>query len=401
MLRPYVYGKMNKKTIRDMDVHGKRVLVRVDFNVPQDKKDLHITDDRRIRESLPTLKFLLEHGAALVLMSHLGRPKGRDEKFSLKPVAARLQELLGRSVQMADDVIGDAVTAQAHALKPGDVLLLENVRFYPEEEKNDTAFAAQLAKLGDVYVNDAFGSAHRAHASTRGVADYLPAVAGFLMEKELNYLGGALENPKHPFIAILGGAKIGDKIGVIENLLPKVEHLLIGGGMANTFAKANGYPVGDSLVEDDKMDVARALMNASQGKLVFPVDWIVGNKFAADAEAKVVDVQSVPEGWRILDIGPESVTLFEGYLQDAKTVVWNGPMGVFEFPKFAQGTLAIAKYLAQLRDAITIIGGGDSASAVEQAEVADKMSHVSTGGGASLEFMEGRVLPGVEALQNK
>ena len=392
---------MNKKTIRDIDVQNKRVLVRCDFNVPQAKTDGHITDDRRIRESLPTLNYLLEHGASLVLMSHLGRPKAKEEKYSLKPVAARLQELLGRNVQMANDVIGDAVVQQALALKPGEVLLLENVRFYPEEEKNDAAFARELARMGEVYVNDAFGSAHRAHASTRGVADYLPAVAGFLMEKEIEYLGGALNNPKHPFIAILGGAKIGDKIGVIENLLPKVEHILIGGGMANTFAKANGYPIGDSLVENDKLDLAPEMMQKSAGKLVFPVDWVIADKFAADAESKVVDVESVPDGWRILDIGPESIKLFESYLKDAKTVVWNGPMGVFEFPKFAQGTLAIANFLAQLPDAITVIGGGDSAAAVEQAGVAQKMSHVSTGGGASLEFMEGRVLPGVEALQNK
>ncbi|MCC7165803.1 MAG: phosphoglycerate kinase [Anaerolineae bacterium] len=392
---------MEKKTIRDVDVQGKRVLVRVDFNVPQDKKDGHITDDRRIRESLPTLQYLLDHGASLVLMSHLGRPKNKEEKYSLKPVAARLQELLGRPVQMADDVIGDAVLRQAQALKPGEVLLLENVRFYPEEEKNDPAFARELSRLGDLYVNDAFGSAHRAHASTRGVADYLPAVAGFLMEEELNYLDGALNNPKHPYIAILGGAKIGDKIGVIKNLLPKVDKILIGGGMANTFAKAAGYPVGDSLAEDDKLDVARELMDAGKGKLVFPVDWTIADRFAADAESRMVDVQSVPDGWRILDVGPESIKLFETYLKDAKTVVWNGPMGVFEFPKFATGTLAIAKYLAQLPDAITVIGGGDSASAVEMAGVADKMSHVSTGGGASLEFMEGRPLPGIQALQDK
>jgi len=400
-LSTFNYPKMNKKTIRDINLQNKRVLIRADFNVPQDKNDGHITDDRRIREALPTINYLLEHGASIVLMSHLGRPKEKEEKYSLKPVAARLQELLNRPVQMANDVIGDAVVKHAHALNAGEVLLLENVRFYPEEEKNDPAFARELARLGELYVNDAFGSAHRAHASTRGVADYLPAVAGFLMEKELNYLGGALENPKHPFIAILGGAKIGGKIGVIENLLPKVDHLLIGGGMANTFAKAVGYPIGDSLVENDKLDLARATMQASSGKLVFPVDWIIADKFAADAEARVVDVQNVPDGWRILDIGPESIQLFEKYLRDAKTVLWNGPMGVFEFPKFAQGTLAIAHALAKLPDAITVIGGGDSASAVEVAGVAAKMSHVSTGGGASLEFMEGRVLPGVEALQNK
>ncbi len=403
---------MNKKTIRDIDVRGKRVLVRCDFNVPQDKKDdargwRNITDDRRIRESLPTLNYLLDHGAALVLMSHLGRPKGKDEKYSLRPVAVRLQELLGRPVQMADDVIGDAVTAQAKALKPGDVLLLENVRFYPEEEKNDPTFARELARLGDVYVNDAFGSAHRAHASTRGVADYLPAVAGFLMQKELDYLDGALNNPKHPFVAILGGAKIGDKIGVIENLLPKVDRILIGGGMANTFALANGYAIGDSLAEADKLDVARKMLQKGglggngASKLVFPVDWVVGDKFAADAQARVVDVQGVPAGWRILDIGPETLELFERELRDARTVVWNGPMGVFEFPKFANGTLGIARYLATLKDCTTVIGGGDSASAVEVAGVADKMSHVSTGGGASLEFMEGRALPGVEALLDK
>lgn len=396
-----VVTTMNKKTIRDVDVAGKRALVRVDFNVPQDKKDGHITDDRRIRESLPTLRYLLDHGASLVLMSHLGRPKGKDAKYSLKPVAERLQELLGRPIQMASDVSGAAVLQQARALKPGDVLLLENVRFAPGEETNDPAFARELAQLGDVYVNDAFGSAHRAHASTRGVADHLPAVGGLLMEKELNYLGGALDNPTHPFVAVLGGAKIGDKIGVIENLLGKVDRILIGGGMANTFARAQGYPVGDSLLEEDKLDLARELMQKGKAKLVLPVDWVIGDKFAADAQSRVVDLQGVPDGWRILDIGPKTVELFEKELAGARTVIWNGPMGVFEFPQFAGGTLGIARFLATLKDARTVIGGGDSALAVEQAGVADKMSHVSTGGGASLEFMEGKVLPGVEALQNK
>lgn len=399
--RVFFVTAMNKKTIRDIEVKGKRVLARCDFNVPQDKQDLHITDDRRIREALPTINYLLEHGAALILMSHLGRPKGKDEKYSLKPVAARLQELLGRPVQMANDVIGDAVVAQAQALKPGDVMLLENVRFYPEEEKNDPAFARELARLGEVYVNDAFGSAHRAHASTCGVAAYLPAVAGFLMEKELNYLGGALENPRRPFVAILGGAKIGDKIGVIENLLPKVDRILIGGGMANTFMLAKSYPVGASLVEADKLDLARALLQNGATKLVLPIDWIIADQFAAEARAQTVTVTNVPNDWRILDIGPATIQLFEQELQNAKTAIWNGPMGVFEFPKFARGTLAIARALANLTDCVTIIGGGDSAAAVESAGVADKMSHVSTGGGASLEFMEGRVLPGVQALQDK
>ncbi len=390
---------MNKKTVRDIQVQNKRVLVRVDFNVPLEKG--RITDDRRIRAALPTINYLVEHGACVVLASHLGRPKGgRDEKYSLRPVAARLQELLNRPVKMADDVIGESVQQQIGAMSPGDVLLLENVRFYPQEEKNDPAFAKQLAELADVYVNDAFGSAHRAHASTEGVAHYLPAVAGFLMEQELSYLGRALTTPARPFVAILGGAKISDKIGVVTNLLDKVDLLLIGGGMANTFAKAVGYPVGDSLVENDKLEMARDLIAQAKGKLILPVDWVIGDKFAADASSKVVDLQQVPEGWRILDIGPRTVELFEQKLKDAKTVVWNGPLGVFEFPKFAQGTVEIAKRLATT-GATTIIGGGDSAAAVEQAGVADKITHISTGGGASLEFLEGKELPGVAALQDK
>lgn len=391
---------MNKKTIRDLDLAGKRVLVRADFNVPLDKTDGHIVDDRRIREALPTIRYLLDHGAHVILASHLGRPKGKDEKLSLRPVAARLQELLGRPVTMASDVIGDALVEQTRQMKPGEVLLLENVRFYPQEEKNDRGFARELARLADVYVDDAFGSAHRAHASTEGVAHELPAAAGFLMEKELNYLGGALEQPARPFVAVLGGAKIADKIGVIENLLPRVDRILIGGGMANTFAAAAGNPIGDSLFESDQLELARATMMKGQGKLIVPVDWVIADKFAPDAEARVVDVDEVPAGWRILDIGPRTVELFKQELQGAKTVVWNGPMGVAEFPRFAEGTNAIALALAELPGATTIIGGGDSAAAVEQAGLADKMTHVSTGGGASLEFLEGKELPGVAALEN-
>lgn len=391
---------MNKQTVRDIDVSGKRVLARVDFNVPLENG--RVTDDRRIRESLPTIRYLLDHGARLILASHLGRPKaGPDPKFSLKPVADKLSELLGKPVKLASDVVGPTVEAEVNALKPGEVLLLENVRFYKEEEKNDPAFAQKLAALADAYVNDAFGSAHRAHASTEGVAHYLPAVAGFLMEKELNYLGKALANPEHPFVAILGGAKISDKIAVIENLLRLVDKLLIGGGMANTFAQAKGYPVGQSLVEADKVDLARELIGRAGGKLVFPVDWVVADKFDANADSQVVDVASVPTGWRILDIGPRSIDLFEQQLSGAKTVVWNGPLGVFEFPKFAEGTIEIARRLAGLQGATVIIGGGDSAAAVEQAGVADKITHISTGGGASLEFLEGKQLPGVAALRDK
>lgn len=390
---------MDKKTVRDIDVRNKRVLVRVDFNVPIEKG--RITDDRRIRASLLTINYLIDRGACVILASHLGRPKGgRDDKYSLKPVAARLQELLGRPVKMADDVVGEAVKQQVNSMSSGDVLLLENVRFDPREEKNDPGFAKQLAELADVYVDDAFGSAHRAHASTEGVAHYLPAVAGFLMEQELNFLGRALANPDRPFVAILGGAKISDKIGVITNLLRKVDRLLVGGGMANTFAKAMGYPVGDSLVENDKLDAASALVAEAKGKLIFPVDWVIADKFEADAQSKVVDVQLVPEGWRILDIGPRSIDLFEAKLADARTVVWNGPLGVFEFPKFARGTVEIARRLAST-GATTIVGGGDSAAAVEAAGVADKITHISTGGGASLEFLEGKELPGVKALLDK
>ncbi len=389
---------MNKKTVRDIDVRNKRVLTRVDFNVPI--KDGKVTDDTRIVASLPTIRYLVEQGAKVVLMSHLGRPKGREEKSSLRPVAARLEQLLGRPVMFAPDTIGPEVKQIVDQMKPGDVVLLENVRFYPEEEKNDPEFAKKLASLGDVYVNDAFGSAHRAHASTEGVAKYLPAVSGFLMEKELNYLGQALANPAHPFVAILGGAKVSDKIKVIENLLPKVDSLLIGGGMANTFLAGKGLNVGESLVENDKLDVAKDLLQKGGSKIVLPVDVVVADKFDPNAQTKIVPVDQVPASWRILDIGPKTVQAFERILSGAKTVVWNGPLGVFEMPPFAKGTIEIAKRLAN-SNATTIIGGGDSAAAVEQAGVADKMTHISTGGGASLEFLEGRTLPGVAALQDK
>lgn len=392
---------MNKKTVKDVDVKGKRVLVRVDFNVPMENGQ--VTDDRRIRAALPTLQYLLDQGASVILMSHLGRPKdGPDPKYKMDAAAARLGELLNRPVKKLDDCVGPQVEAVVNEMKPGDVTVLENTRFYPEEKKNNPDFSAKLAKLGQVYVNDAFGSAHRAHASTEGVTQTLrPAVAGFLMEKELNYLGRALANPEHPFLAIMGGAKISDKISVIENLLSKVDSLLIGGGMANTFFVAQGLNVGKSLVEAEAIDTAKKLLAENADKLILPVDCVIAPEFKADADSKVVPVDEVPEGWMILDIGPATVAHFANRLAAAKTVVWNGPMGVFEFPKFAEGTFAVAKALANLQDATTIIGGGDSAAAAEQSGLADKMSHISTGGGASLEFLEGKVLPGVAALDDK
>jgi phosphoglycerate kinase len=391
---------MDKKTVRDVDVKGKRVLVRVDFNVPL--KDGAVADDRRIRAALPTIQYLLDQDAAVVLMSHLGRPKGEAKpEFRMDPVADRLGQLLGKPVTKLDDCVGPEVESAVQAMKPGDVILLENTRFKPGETKNDPALAEGLAALGEVYVNDAFGTAHRAHASTAGVAQHLPAVAGFLMEKELNYLGRALADPEHPFLAILGGAKISDKIGVIQNLLARVDWLLVGGGMANTFFKAQGLSVGDSLVEDEALDTARELLDSAGDRLVLPVDCVVADRFDADADSKVVPVDQVPDGWRILDIGPASVAHFSNRLAAAKTVVWNGPMGVFEFPRFAEGTFAVARALAGLKDATTIIGGGDSAAAVEDSGLADKMSHISTGGGASLEFLEGKELPGVAALMDK
>jgi phosphoglycerate kinase len=391
---------MNKKTVRDINVSGKRVLVRVDFNVPLDSG--RVTDDTRIRAAIPTIQYLIDKGAKVILASHLGRPKGKvAPEFSLKPVAVRLEQLLGVPVAMASDCVGPEVESAVAHLEPGQVLLLENLRFHPEEEKNDPAFAAQLAKLADVFVNDAFGAAHRAHASTEGVTHFLPAVAGFLMQRELDFLGRAMADPERPFIAILGGAKVSDKIGVISNLLTKVDKLLIGGGMANTFLKAKGLDMADSLVEDQVLDTARSLMAAADVRLLLPVDAVVADAFDANANARTVPVAAIPAGWRVLDIGPETVRQYEQALQGAKTVVWNGPMGVFEFPRFAAGTVAVAKALAALPDAVTIIGGGDSVAAVEQAGVADKMTHISTGGGASLEFLEGKELPGVAALLDK
>jgi phosphoglycerate kinase len=394
---------MAKKTIRDVDWTNKRALVRVDFNVPLDKNRA-ITDDTRIRAAVPTIQYLLDHGASVILMSHLGRPKkGPSDDLRLDPVARRLEELLGRPVQKVNVTTGPEAEAAAQALKPGEVLLLENTRFDPREEKNDPAMAAELAKLGDIYVNDAFGAAHRAHASTEGVARHLPAVTGFLMEKELSALGGAIGHPEHPFVTVIGGAKISDKIGVIENLLGKVDALLIGGGMANTFLVAHGYNVGDSLVEQDSVDTARSLIDKAQqrgAELRLPVDAVVADAFDAGANRKVVKVDAVPAGWRILDIGPETVKQYSDVIRGAKTVIWNGPMGVFEMAPFAEGTRAIAQALADSQ-AQTIIGGGDSVAAVEQMGLADRMTHISTGGGASLELLEGRELPGVAALQDR
>lgn len=391
---------MNKKTLRDIEVAGKRVLVRADFNVPLNEAG-DITDDTRIRAALPTIEYLRDQGAKVILCSHLGRPKGKvSEELRLTPVGRRLSELLSTPVAKTADCVGPAVERAVAAMKPGDVVLLENLRFHAEEPANDPAFSRQLAGLADVYVNDAFGTAHRAHASTEGVTHFLPAVAGFLMEREITFLGKALADPAHPFVAVLGGAKVSDKIGVIENLLPQVDHLILGGGMANTFFRAQGCEVGVSLVEDDKLELAKDLLHRAGNKLVLPIDVVVADAFAADAVHQTVSVDKVPASWRILDIGPKSVKHFNKVLKTAKTVVWNGPMGVFEFPAFAAGTVAIAKALAKT-DATTIIGGGDSAAAVEQAGLSGAMTHISTGGGASLEFLEGKALPGIVALQDK
>src|SRR5216684_7157880 len=397
---------MNKKTVRDIDVAGKRVLMRVEFNVPLEA-ERHITDDTRIRASLPTIQYLLDNGAAVILMSHLGRPKGEvNKKYSLAPAAQRLSELLGRPVQMAPDCIGPQVEAQAKALQPGQVLLLENLRFHKEEEKNDPEFSKQIASLGEIYVNDAFGTAHRAHASTEGVTHYLPGVSGFLMEKEINFLGSALENPRRPFAAIVGGAKVSDKIAVLERLINMVDILLIGGGMANTFLKAEGYEIGQSLFEEGKVGLARDLLTKARSNnltLLLPVDVVVADRFAADAQHKVVAADRVQAGWRILDIGPATIEAFRAALANAQTIVWNGTLGVAEWQAFAKGTDAVIDILARRTQAgaTTIIGGGDSAAAVDAAGAAEQMTHVSTGGGASLEFLEGRVLPGVAALQDK
>lgn len=395
---------MDKQTIRDIDLHGKRVLVRVDFNVPLENGQ--ITDDTRIRAAVPTLKAILEQKPrAIALMSHLGRPKGGpDPKYSLAPVAPALAALLGTDVQFAGETVGETAEKALAALPEGGVLLLENTRFYPGEEKNDADLASRMAKLGDVFVNDAFGSAHRAHSSTVGVTQHLPSVAGLLMEKEINYLSTALENPEHPFIAILGGAKVSDKIEVIESLLGKVDKLLIGGGMANTFFKAQGHNLGSSLVENDAIETARALLAKGADKLALPVDVVIGDKFDNSAHTNTIRVEEgVPDGWGIYDIGPYTVEVFRTHLNGARTVVWNGPMGVFELDKFAAGTRAVAKILAKLtqQGATTIIGGGDSAAAVEEAGLADQVTHISTGGGASLEMLEGKTLPGVAALKDK
>ena len=393
-----------KKTVKDVDVRSKRVLVRVDYNVPLDANG-NVSDDKRITASLPTINYLLEQGARIILCSHLGRPKGEVKKeFSLAPVAKRLKELLpGVNIYFASDCIGEEAERKAAALKDGEILLLENLRFHKEEEKNDPEFAKKLASLAEIYVSDAFGTVHRAHASTAGVAAYLPAVAGFLIGKELSIMGGALENPERPFVAILGGAKVADKIGVITNLLNKCDTLLIGGGMAYTFFKAMGYEIGDSLLDAESIDLAKQLMeNAKQKgvKLLLPVDTVVAKAFAADAEHMTVAANAIPAGWQGLDIGKKTRELFAAEIKNAKTVIWNGPMGVFEFPEFAKGTEAVAKACAEC-GGTTIIGGGDSASAVKKLGYADKMTHISTGGGASLEFLEGKVLPGVAALNDK
>jgi len=396
-------GMLNKKTIKDIDVKGKKVIVRVDFNVPLDE-NRNITDDKRIVGALPTIKYLIENGAKTILVSHLGRPKnGPEEKFSMKPTAVRLSELLGKEVVLAKDVIGEDAKTKAAALKNGEVLMLENVRFHKEEEKNDPAFAKELASLAEIFVNDAFGTAHRAHASTAGLANYLPAVCGFLIQKEIDFMGKALSNPDRPFVAILGGAKVSDKIAVIENLLDKVDSLIIGGGMAYTFLKSMGYNIGTSICEDEKLDLAKDILAKAKAKgvnLLLPSENVIAKEFKNDTEIKTVPSSQMPDGWMGMDIGTQTIATFSKVIKEAKTIIWNGPMGVFEFPNFATGTKEVAKAVAE-SSAISIVGGGDSAAAVEQMGYADKITHISTGGGASLEFLEGLELPGIAALNDK
>ena len=394
---------MDKKTIKDIDLKGKKVLVRCDFNVPMDENQ-NITNNARIVAAIPTIQYLLENECKVILCSHLGRPKGEFKpEFSLKPVAKELTKLLGKEVIMANDVIGEDAKTKAENLQPGEILLLENVRFHKEETENSPEFAKQLASMAEIYVNDAFGSSHRAHSSTAGVAQFLPAVSGFLIEKELKFLGNAIANPERPFIAMIGGAKVSDKIGVIENLLEKVDTLIIGGGMAYTFLKAQGYEVGTSICELDKIELAKQIMKKAEQKgvkFMLPVDIKIGKEYDANTESKTVKATEIPENWEGLDIGEETIKLYSEELKKAKTIVWNGPLGVFEFEQFAVGTTKIAKLLSQL-DSITIIGGGDSIAAVTKAGVQDKMTHISTGGGASLEFLEGKSLPGIECLLDK
>ena len=394
---------MAKRTIRDIEVRGKRVLVRVDLNAPQDDQG-QVTDDTRLRAIRPTVQYLRTHGAAIILMSHLGRPKGKvDERYRMAPLAARLSEILDQEVPVAADCVGPAVEAQAAALRPGEILLLENLRFHPEEEANDPDFAARLARLADIYVDDAFGSAHRAHASTEGVAHHLPAVAGLLMQTELDVLGGLLQSPARPFVAVVGGSKVSGKLQVLQSLLAVVDTMIIGGGMAGTFLAARGLEVGDSILERDLIPAATALVAAAATKgvpLLLSVDVVITDRFAADAEQRVVAVEEIPPGWQIMDIGPRTIELFMGALRDARTVFWNGPMGAFEMPPFAVGTNAIARALAS-GGAVTVVGGGDSVAAIDQLGLADTMTHISTGGGASLEFLEGKTLPGVAALEER
>ncbi|MBQ6712249.1 MAG: phosphoglycerate kinase [Selenomonadales bacterium] len=393
---------MNKQTIQDVNVQGKKVFVRVDFNVPM--KDGVITNDTRVRATLPTLNYLLDQGAAVILGSHLGRPKGqRVPEFTLAPVAVRLGELLGREVKLAPDCVGEEVSKMAAELKGGEVLLLENLRYHKEEEKNDPEFAKALASLADVAVNDAFGVSHRAHASVEGITKFIPAVAGYLMEKEIKFVGQAVADPVRPFVAIIGGAKVSDKIGVIDNLLTKVDTLIIGGGMANTFVAAQGYSVGKSLLEEDKLDLARQLIAKAKEtgvNLLLPTDMVVADRFAPDADHKNVAIDEIPADWMALDIGEETAKAYAASLADAKTVVWNGPMGVFEMDAFAHGTTAVAKAVAA-SDATSVVGGGDSISALQKTGLSDQITHISTGGGASLEFLEGKVLPGIAALADK